>query len=56
MVVVSMSEDIITEMKEKMSKNPSLQKEMEKLMEDGLSQDEALDIMISAWLYQVGGD
>ena len=53
---MKMSEDIIAEMKEKMSKHPILQKEMEKLMADGLSQNEALNIMIEAWLYHIGGD
>ena len=51
-----MIEDMITEMKEKMSNHPVLKKEMEKIMVDGLSQDEALDIMIEAWLYHIGGD
>lgn len=44
-----MSRDIITKMKEKMLDNPVIMKEMEKLMADGLSQDEALDILIYAW-------
>ena len=51
-----MIEDMITEMKEKMSNHPVLQRKMEKLMADGLSQDEALDIMIEAWLCHIGGD
>lgn len=49
-----MSGDIITEMKEKMSKHQGLQKEMEKLMADGFSQDEALEIMIRAWIHHIG--
>ena len=44
---------IITEMKEKIPNHPVLQKEMEKLMADGLSQDEALDVIIYAWLSSV---
>lgn len=44
-----MSEDIITKMKEKMLDDPVVMKEIEKLMTDGLSQDEALDILIYAW-------
>ena len=51
-----MSEDMVTEMKEKMSNHPVLKKEMEKLMADGFSQDEALDIMIGAWLCHIRGD
>ena len=47
---------MITEMKEKMSNHPVLQRKMEKLMADGFSQDEALDIMIEAWLCHIGGD
>lgn len=45
-----MSEDIITKMKEMMLNDPVIMKEMEKLMTDGLSQDEALDVLIYAWL------
>lgn len=44
-----MSEDIIIKMKEMMLKDPVIMKEMEKLMTDGLSQDEALDVLIYAW-------
>lgn len=44
-----MSEDIIIKMKEMMLNNPVIMKEMEKLMTDGLSQDEALDVLIYAW-------
>lgn len=44
-----MSEDIIIKMKEMMLKDPVIMKEMEKLMTDGLSQDEALDALIYAW-------
>lgn len=44
-----MSEDIITKMKEMMLNDPVIIKEMEKLMTDGLSQDEALDVLIYAW-------
>ena len=51
-----MSGDMVTEMKEKMSNHPVLQRKMEKLMADGFSQDEALDIMIGAWLCHIGGD
>lgn len=45
-----MSEDIITKMKEMMLNDPVIMKEMEKLMTDGLSQDEALDVLICAWV------
>lgn len=43
-----MSEDIITKMKEKMLDDPAIMKKIEKLMTDGLSQDEALDVLIYA--------
>lgn len=46
-----MSEDIITKMKEMMLNDPVIMKEMEKLMTDGLSQDEALDVLIYAWAF-----
>lgn len=41
---------VIKNMKEKIPNHPVLKKEMEKLMADGLSQDEALNVMINAWL------
>lgn len=41
---------VIKNMKEKIPNHPVLKKEMEKLMADGLSQDEALNVMIIAWL------
>ena len=44
-----MSENIITKMKEMMLNDPIIMKEAENLMADGLSQDEALDILIYAW-------
>lgn len=44
-----MSEDIITKMKEMMLEDPVIMKEIEKLMTNGLSQDEALDVLIYAW-------
>ena len=45
-----MIEDIIIKMKEMMLNDPVVMKEVEKLMTDGLSQDEALDVLIYAWL------
>lgn len=47
---------VIKNMKEKIPNHPVLKKEMEKLMADGLNQDEALNVMIEAWLYHIGGD
>lgn len=44
-----MNEDIIIKMKEMMLDDPVIVKEMEKLIADGLSQDEALDVLIYAW-------
>lgn len=44
-----MSEDIITKMKEMMLDDPVIMKEIEKLTTNGLSQDEALDVLIYAW-------
>ena len=47
---------VIRIMKEEIPNHPVLKKEMEKLMEDGLSQDEALYIMINGWLDSKGID
>ena len=44
-----MSEDIITKLKELMVNDPAIMKEVEKLMTDGLSQDEALDVFLYMW-------
>ena len=41
---------VIKNMKEKIPNHPVLKKEMEKLMADGLSQDEAVNVLINAWL------
>ena len=49
-----MSEDIIIKMKEMMLNDPVIMKEMEKLMTDGLSQDEALGVLICAWASSKG--
>lgn len=46
-----MSEDIITKMKEMMLDDPVIMKEIEKLTTSGLSQDEALDVLIYAWAF-----
>ena len=49
-MVITMIEDIIIKMKEMMLNEPVVMKEVEKLMTDGLSQDEALDVLVYAWL------
>ena len=49
--VDKMNEDIIIKMKEMMLNDPVIMKEMKKLMTDGLSQDEALDVLIYAWAF-----
>ena len=41
---------IIEEMKERIPEHPVLKKDLEKLMAEGLSKDEALDVMVDAWL------
>ena len=41
---------VISEMKKRIPKHPVLKQELDKLMEDGLSEDEALNLMIYAWL------
>lgn len=44
---------IIEEMKERIPEHPVLKKELEKLIANGLSKDEALDVMIDAWLQEM---
>lgn len=41
---------VIAEMKRRIPKDPRLKKELDKIMADGFNEDEAVDIMINAWL------
>ena len=41
---------VLSEMKKRIPEHPVLKQELDKLMEDGLSEDEALNIMIYVWL------
>ena len=43
-------DNIIKGMKERIPLNPILKNELDKMVADGLSEDEALDVMILAWL------
>lgn len=43
-------DNIIKGMKEGIPLNPILKKELDKMVADGLSEEEALDVMILAWL------
>jgi hypothetical protein len=43
-------DNIIKGMKEGIPLNPILKNELDKMVADGLSEDEALDVMILAWL------
>ena len=45
-----MMEVIIEDMKRRIPYDPVLKKYLERLMAEGLSKDEALDIMVNAWL------
>ncbi len=41
---------VIAEMKKRIPKHPVLKKQLEELIDKGLSEEEALDVMIAAWL------
>lgn len=41
---------VIAEMKRRIPKHPVLKKHLEELINNGLSEEEALDVMIAAWL------
>ena len=41
---------VIAEMKQRISKDPRLKKELDNLMADGFNEDEAVNIMIYNWL------
>lgn len=42
--------EIFEEMRKQIPHHPTLKKELKKLMDDGLSKEDALNIMILAWL------
>ena len=46
-------EKLFEEMKPKMKEHPVLKKHLDKMIEDGLSEDEALNIMIDVWLHRI---
>lgn len=43
---------VIEDMKPKMKEHPVLKKHLDKMVADGLTEDEALDVMIEVWLTQ----
>lgn len=45
---------IIAEMKKRIPEHPVLKEKMEELMAEGMTQDEALNLMIYAWLEEKG--
>lgn len=45
---------IIKVMKERIPNDPYLKEVLNKLMDDGLSEEEALDLMITEWLANMG--
>lgn len=43
--------DILEDMKKRIPNHPKLKKTFEDLVNRGMSEEEALDIMITSWLY-----
>ena len=50
------TKEIIEEMKKRIKTHPYLKNVLKELMDDGLTEDDALRIMILAWQNQLGGD
>lgn len=42
---------ILNEMKKRIPNHPELKKELENLMNEGMSEEDALNMMIICWLY-----
>ena len=51
--IIIEKEKLFKEMKPKMKEHPVLKKHLDKMIEDGLSEDEALNIMIDVWLHRI---
>ena len=56
MVVIKMiiSSSIVEDMKKSINQHPYLRNILEKMVADGLTEDEAVDIMIQVWLKKTG--
>ena len=52
MTIGKFNEQIIEKMKKRMKTHPYLKKILKKLMDDGLTEEEALNFMIAAWRNQ----
>lgn len=51
--VIIEKEKLFEQMKPKMKEHPVLKKYLDKMIADGLSEDEALNIMINVWLHRI---
>ena len=50
--VIMEKEKLFEKMKQKMKEHSVLKKHLDKIIADGLSEDEALNIMIECWLHR----
>ena len=51
--VIMKKEKLFEKMKPKMKEHPVLKKHLDRMVKDGFSEDEALDIMINVWLHRI---
>ena len=51
--VIIEKEKLFEQMKPKMKEHPVLKKYLDKMIANGLSEDEALNIMINVWLHRI---
>ena len=54
-IMLSM-EEIITQMKERIPKDPRTKPYFDEIINDGFTEEQAKEIMISVWLSRINGD
>lgn len=51
---LTIDDQFIEDMKNRMKRHPYLKKKLKEMTDDGLSEDEALNIMIQVWREKIG--
>ena len=54
--IIMEKEKLFEKMKPKIKEHPVLKKHLDKMIADGFTEEQAKDIMISAWLSKINGD
>lgn len=53
--IILEKDKLFENMKQKMKEHPFLKKHLDKMIEDGFTEEQAKDIMITAWLSKING-